>query len=73
MISRRAAILACLSMPMLKLDVLAATKHKHPVLTGGVLTVPLNDYAGIVVDYKGQRYGITSAEIFAALFEGEDT
>lgn len=70
-ISRRAAILACLSLPLAKFDILAQTKHKAAT-SGGVLTVPLDDYAGIIVKYRGKVVAITNTEIFAAV-TGEDT
>lgn len=72
-LSRRAAVLAILALPFAKFDVLAAQGKHHEAATGagGVLTVPLDLYAGIVVTYKGRRVAVSNADIFAAV-SGEE-
>lgn len=68
--NRRAALLSLLSIPLVQFDAFAQVKHKA-LIPGGVLTVPLDNWAGIVVTYQGKQCGVTAADIFAALSEGK--
>lgn len=59
------ALLALFSMPLGKFDAFASTT----VRPGGSLRVPLDQWAGIIIEYQGKQIGLSSAEIFGLVDE----
>ena len=50
----------------------ALGKYDALAQDGGLLTVDLNQWRGVAFTFKGQKVTISTAEVFAALKEGEE-
>jgi len=66
-VDRRSALLALLTMPLGKFD---AFKVRQMPSEPGVLIVPLDEWAGIDVTYRGQRVHFSAQQLFAILKDG---
>ncbi len=63
--TRRQAIVAVMALPLA--DVRVFGSGTRIGATPGHLRIPLDSWAGITVEYKGQSVSLTTTDIFAAL------
>lgn len=70
-VSRRAALLALLSLPLADVRVLAQPANGgRTTQAQGHLTIPLDQWATLTFRFKGQEQEFTTAELFAIIKGG---